>query len=505
VVATPAKLQQRLALRQLSIPWTFVLVATGVTGLAMRVWVYRSVIGTPDGDEGVVGLTARHILDGQFPAFIWGLHYGGIQELLLTAPIFWVFGSSWLALRIVPIVLAGIAALLVWRVGRRTIGEPAATVAGALFWVWPPYNFYELEHQHGYYASDVLYCALFLLLALRVVERPSTLRAGVFGLVLGLGFYQSSHLFPVIVPVVLWAALRKPATLRKLWIALPLAVLGALPWILWNAKHGWASLDVSYSAHSTYWHRLRVFASPLLPMVVGLRQYWTESRVFPTALTYLLLAAFAGLFAYGTIRTLAAVRAGRDTRSLVYVVAIVFPFVYAISQWTIESSDPRYLVVFTPVLALLFAQLATTRVRGAVLIALAAATSIVVLHNAVVLGSAPATDPPRDFRPLISTLDRLGVHYVYGSHWVVYRLAFETNERIIGVKNDWGPVHWNGTQADVTPGSYIRYPPYERAVRAHRHAFVFYRDQIPSIAADLRRFGYRAVNVGSLVVYTLPR
>jgi hypothetical protein len=57
----------------------------------------------------------------------------------------------------------------------------------------------------------------------------------------------------------------------------------------------------------------------------------------------------------------------------------------------------------------------------------------------------------------------------------------------------------------VTPDSYIRYPPYERAVRDHPHAFVFYRDQLPPVAAQLRRFGYRAVDVGSLVVYVLPR
>jgi len=498
VTALAAKTQLQ-ALRRLAVsPWAVTLAATGVAGIVLRVWVYRSVLGTPDGDEGVVGLVARHILDGQFPAFIWGLHYGGIQELLPTAAIFWIFGSSWIALRIVPMVLTAATAVVIWRVGRRTIGEPGAAIAGALFWIWPTYNLVQLAHQHGYYASDVFYTALILLLSLRVVEEPSTLRVGVYGLVLGLGFWQTSHIVPTLVPAVAWSVWRRPQWLRKLWIAAPLALLGALPWIIWNAKHGWAALDVSYDAHSTYWHRVRIFVSPLLPMIIGLREYGSQARVLPGPLTYLILAVLAALFAYGAYRT------RRSNTSLIYVVAIVFPFIYAISQWTIESSDPRYLVVFTPVLPLLFAQLATTRVRGAALLALGAIVSVTILHHHIAT-YPPQLDPPRDFRPLIGTLDRLDVHYVYSSHWVAYRLAFETNERIIAVKNNWAGVTWDGKQAQPTPDAYIRYPPYERAVRAGRHAFVFYRDALPSIATQLRKYGYRTYDVGSLVVYALPQ
>jgi hypothetical protein len=499
VVATPAKLQQ-YSLRRLSISaWTVAIVASGIAGIVLRVWVYRSALDTPDADEGVVGLTARHILDGQFPAFIWGLKYGGIQECLLAAGLFLLFGSSWLALRMIPIALTAVTAFLVWRVGRRTIGEPAASVAGVLFWVWLPYNFFQLTHEHGYYGSDVFYCALVMLLALRVVEEPSTRRVGVLGLVCGLAFWQTSQVVPAMLPILVWTIWRRPQALRKLWVALPLAVLGALPWLIWNAGHDWASLSVSYPAHSTYLHRLRIYASPLLPMILGLRQFFTQTRELPAVLTYLLLFVFAGLFVYGAIKT------RRRNTSLIYFVALVFPFVYAISQWTIESGDPRYLIPVTPVLPLLFAQLATTRVRGAILIAIGTLTSIVVLHHAIVLSSVPATDPPNNLAPLTSELDRLGVRYIYSTHWVVYKLAFETKEHIIGAKNEWGPVHWNGTQAEVTPDSYIRYPPWERATRDHRHAFVFYRDQPPPIIPDLKKFGYHAYDVGSLVVYWLPR
>lgn len=502
MAALSAPVHRRVLLRNVAItPWLGVLVATGVVGIVLRVWVYRSVVGTTDGDEGVFGLVGRHILDGQFPAFGWGLNYGGIQELLLTAPIFWLFGSSWIALRIVPMIIWGVTSIVIWRVGRRTIGEPAARAAGALFFVWPPYLFYELEHQHGYYASDVFYCTLLMLLALRVVEEASTPRAAVFGLVVGLAWWETSHVAPVLLVVVAWTIWRRPDALRKLWIALPLAIVGALPWIVWNLKHDWGSFDVvGYDAHSTYAHRLRVFVSPLLPMIVGVRMYWTQKLVLPHLLTDLVLLILAAVFAFGLFR---AIRAPRSDRFLIYTVAILFPFVYAISAYTIESGDPRYLVVYTPVLVLLLAQLATTWLRGSVLIALGALMSFVVMHNAIA-NYGTQIDPPRNFRPLIATLDGLGVHYVYSSHWVAYKLAFETNERIIAVKSNWESVSWDGRQAQVRWPVFVRYPPWERSVRAHHHAFVFYRDQVPPIAAQLRRFGYRTRNVGTLVVYWLP-
>jgi 4-amino-4-deoxy-L-arabinose transferase-like glycosyltransferase len=501
VVAVAARSPLNSLRRAAVSPWAITLCAAGVGGIALRVWVYRSVLGIPDADEGVVGLTARHILDGQFPSFIWGLTYGGIQELIPTAGIFWIFGSSWVALRIVPIILGAVTSLVIWRVGRRTFGEPAATVAGLLFWVWPGEVVYQLTHQYGYYASDVFYCALLLLLGLRVVDSPSTARAATFGLVAGLAFWQTSHVVPVLLPVVAWVLLRRPEVARKLWIAAPLAVLGALPWLLWNVKHDWASLNTSYGAPSTYAHRVRIFFSPLLPMVLGVRQYGTQKAIVPEPLILLLLAVLAGLFVFGAVKT------RRGNASLLYFVALAFPFLWAISQWTVESSDPRYMVVFTPLLALFFGHLATTRIRGAGLVALGAIVSVVFLHDAMVAyppPEKPPPNPPRDFRPLISTLDRLGVHYVYSSHWVAYRLAFETNERIIGVKSNWTGIRWDGTQAQPQLDTYIRYWPYEHAVRAHRHAFVFYRQQVPAIAARLPAWGYRRYDVGSLIVYWLP-
>jgi Dolichyl-phosphate-mannose-protein mannosyltransferase len=496
--------------------WGVLFGLAALTGLVLRVWAYRSVSGTPNADEAVVGLMARHAVDGEFTTFYWGQAYGGTQEVLLTVPVFLLAGSSWFALRLVPIVLSVVAALLVWRVGRRTIGEPAAAVAGCLFWIWPPFNISVLTHQQGFYATNILYCALLLLLALRVVERPDRVRVGLFGLVTGLAFWQTPQIVPLAAGVIAWTVWRQPRCLRYLHVAVPLALLGALPWLYWNIEHGWESL--AQPEYGDKLRSLRLLASPVLPMITGLRvPFSAELLLPPAALTYVVYVAVIGLFILG------AVRAKNKDASILYAVTALFPIVYALSPKTsLALSTPRFIVVLTPLLALLLAQIATTYLRAIAVLALAGAISVVTLNRMEdwFRGTPRQTTHeeglgprhtvqwvPRDLGPLVSTLERLDLNHVYADYWLAYRLTFDTRERVIAAENALEALTFEGGQAIPSTPEPGRYPPYSRRVRKARHGFVFYEQHLDSIpiVPELRRHGYRRHDVGSFVVYAPPR
>lgn len=489
-------------------------------GIALRAWVHRSALGIPDSDEAVVGLMARHATHGELTTFFWGQAYGGSQEVLATVPLFWVAGSGWLTLRLVPIALSAVTALVVWRVGRRTIGERAAVVAGLLAWLWPPFVIYKLTHQWGFYASGMLYSALLLLLALRLVERPTRGRVGVFGLAVGLSLWQSAQLVPILVSVLAWAAWRERAWLRHAWVGAVCAVLGALPSIVWNVRNDWASFMSPIDDTTTYLHRLRVFASPLLPMLLGLRTPFTQVRLLPAVVTLALYAALLGLFAYG------AYRLRNSDALLLYVVAAGFPIVYALAPATFFSQEPKYLVVLSPVLALLVAQLASTYGRAVAVLGAALALSVATLERMeTYFETAPAQPPvaPRDLEPLVATLDDLRLDRVYADFWLAYRLTFETDERIVAAQNKFTDVRLAGGQAVAARHPFIRWPPYEREVETARHGFVLFREsletgadrqpgpeaearvaQLARLVGKLRSYGYRRVDVGPFVVYAPP-
>ena len=495
--------------------------ASAGAGVVLRVWVHTSALGVPDSDEAVVGLMVRHAGHGDLSTFFWGQAYGGSQEVLATVPLFWTAGSSWVTLRLVPIALAAVGAIVVWRIGRRTIGEPAATVAGCLSWIWPPFVVYKLTHQWGFYASGVLYAALLILLALRLVDRPSKARVGTFGFVVGLGLWQSAQLVPILLPVIAWAVWRSRSWLRHAWVAASLAVVGALPSIVWNVRHDWGSFMSPVEDTTTYFHRLRVFASPLLPMLLGIRTPFTQERLLPAAITFLVYAGVAVLFAYG------AYRSRRSDMSLLYVVAAAFPIVYTLAPATFFSQEPKYLVVLSPVLVLLVAQLASSYWRAVAVVMVGLALSVATLDRMqTYFETVPAQPPvaPRDLGPLVSTLDGLGLDRVYADFWLAYRLTFETDERIVAAQNKFTNVTLRGGRAVASRHPFIRHPEYEREVEAARHGFVLFRESIvhgadrqPGPEAEarvkelarfvgrLREFGYRRVAVGPFVVYAPPR
>ena len=201
----------------------------------------------------------------------------------------------------------------------------------------------------------------------------------------------------------------------------------------------------------------------------------------------------------------------RDT-SLLYVVAVVYPFIYALAPQTLFEQEPKYLVVLSPILVLLLAQVATRYWRAVVVTAIACAISVVTLQRLeTYFRTVPPYPPaaPRDLGPLISTLDELGVDRVYADFWVAYRLDFETNERIIASQNKFTHLTSSaGRQSRHITRTFATAPTSERSSR-HRIT-VSYSSEPHSvgsaaIVAQLQEHGYRHVVVGPFVVYILRK
>jgi hypothetical protein len=481
--------------------WGALFALSGAAGVVLHVWAYGSVLGVPNSDEAVNGLMTIAAMHGKLTTFFWGQSYGGSQEALAAVPVFWLFGPSWVALRIVPIAFQAVAAFLIWRIGLRTIGRTPAAVAAAAYWLWPPFLINYLTHAYGFYGSGVAYCALLLLLALRVVERPDRIRVGSLALVLGLAFWQTPQIVPIAAPVLAWTIWRRPRCLRQLWLAAPLAAIGALPWLIYNLHHDWASFALGDDP-TTYQSRLRDFVSPVLPMTIGLRSPYTAKLLLPHLLTYLVYAALLVAFVVSAIRT------RRRNVSILYAVAIVFPFIYAIAPKTRDTAEPRYLMIATPILALLVAQFATTyrRAIGAVLIACVLSTVTLHRMDEAVSGESQAEAAPRDMSPLVSTLDRLGLDHVYANYWIAYRLDFDTRERILAVHNKLNTATFSGGQVTPPPDPFPRRPDWEREIAAARHGFVLFRQDVPHIpiVPQLERHGYRRYTVQNFIVFAPP-
>jgi hypothetical protein len=184
----------------------------------------------PDGDECVLGIMAKHLLDGRtFPVFYYGQNYGfSLFEVWTTAMLFVATGISGFALKS--------AMLLVWTVGwlflvlavRNFAGTRAAVIAGLLLIFCPAWGLGSMKARGGYLTAFAL-SNLFLWLLSR--PQRSHVVFAVFGACLGL-IYFSQPIWAVGIAPFAVLLLRKPLSLHQ-WAAFAGGIgLTVLP-LLW--------------------------------------------------------------------------------------------------------------------------------------------------------------------------------------------------------------------------------------------------------------------------------
>jgi 4-amino-4-deoxy-L-arabinose transferase-like glycosyltransferase len=484
------------------------IVAVGIAaGLVLRVWVLASTsLGTLDSDEGVWGTMARQALHGHFYVFFWGQRYGGTQEVLLSAPFVAILGSTPLAIRIVPIALWGVAAILVWRIGRRLLGEPAARFAAVLFWLWPAYFVWKSTRAHGFYGSTLVLGLAVLLLALRLRERRSRRDLVLLGLALGCGLWASPQVAILAVPAVVWLVASRPRILAS---ALPVVigfVVGASPWIVANVRGGFDSLNAGVPRANGF-ANLHNLAVATTPTALGLRVPFSLQWVGGRYVGPLLYAAvLVGLL-------LLLVR-GRRSLAVAAVTFALFPLLYYLSPYAYVNVEPRYLTMLSPIFALVAGSAMTTPRRAVVVLVCALALSITGLAIMDARGLARPSDTPEgvvvpaDFGPLVRVLDENGVTGAYAGYWVAWRLTYSTGGRIVGATTGEGhPVIRDG-RVDPNDEDFGRDPSLYRKVHADRNAaHVFIAGGVfeARVGGLLRRVGYRRIPVGGFIVYLPPR
>lgn len=432
-----------------------------VAGVAFRLWMVTSPLGLVDGDEAVVGLMARRALDGSFEAFFWGQEYGGAQEALLVAALLALGVPGRWAMELVPVGLHAGAALLVWRLGLRTLLRPgAAALAAGLCWAASPALLWWSTKERGFYGFTLVcgLAALLLLHRLAFCEDPvpqggtgssqNRLLAAGLGLVLGLGWWASPQILHFAVPGIVWLAWTGRRRLGEVGVTLaaaaPAAVLGALPWLWANAGTGLASLEPA-AGRTTFGDPLPVFFEYGLPMVLGLRA--------PITLAWELPAADL-LYAGAVVGMALLVIAGPARLGLVRLTVATFPAVFALLPTTYYYGEPRYLDFLWPLLALLAGS--TLAHLPGVGRAVAITAVLAVTANGVAGMTRLAGPPgepfedvsPEPVAPLVAALDDLGADHVFADYWVAYRLTWETGGRIV-----------------ASPLTDVRDPALDRAVR----------------------------------------
>lgn len=394
--------------------WPIAVVILIAAGAVLRVVFLRGKWGTVDSDEAIVGLMARSFLDGEWRAFYWGQHYGGTLETTLVA----LTGASTAALKLVPATLSGVVALLTWRVGRRMFDERLAQAAGLLSWVAPGSYVWWSTKERGFYWVSLALGMAMLLAAQRLVAGPHGrtarwwpwLDGAAFGVTAGLGFWSTPNVLYFAAPACLWLLLHRPAGLRWVAVAVPAAVLGALPWLWHNVENDWLSLArPAQGGGIGYVDGIGRLLWRPLPMALNLRypvsERWLVEDVAPVVYV-----------TTGVLLAIAIVRR-RDRPVLLLLALALFPFIYAWFPGAGFVGEGRYAVFIVPFLALVISWLVR---RPPVVLGLAMVSA--VLSFLVVEPIGPAR--PRHLAGDLAALRDAGVDTAWADYWVAYRIGY---------------------------------------------------------------------------------
>jgi hypothetical protein len=276
------------------------------------------------------------------------------------------------------------------------------------------------------------------------------------------------------------------------------AALGALPWLWDNVGHGFPGLRSAPQPYPGFGHHLRLFATYVLPMMLGLKLRGTGAWLFCAPLA-------KGLYALAVAAGAAFLVACLLRRRAVVLVAaaVLAPALYSYLPATWYWQDGRYAVFLAPITSLVGAAAvqragAMLRLRNLPVLVrlpvqqLAGALLVVLLGAALTLGAlgrlAPYEQPaPKAaswltwqanrnayLQPTIDTLESLRVTHVYAGYWVGVVLAFEAGGGL--------------TVSDVTyPSPGARYRPYFESVASSEATAWLYPD--PPDGTSLAGYG----------------
>jgi mannosyltransferase len=195
------------------------------------------------------------------------LKHDGAPPLYYVLLHFWsgAFGTGATAVRSLSALCMVGAAVTLWFVARRWLGERVAWLT-ALLMVVNPYA-YRYATETRMYALLILLVSLGILAVQRAVERPTIGRVSLFAVIVGLAIYTqywTFYLLPVCAAALVWM-LRTPrqrVAARRLLVAMGIGLLAFLPWV---------PTFLYQNAHTgTPWGRAML---PTLPIAFTIRDF----------------------------------------------------------------------------------------------------------------------------------------------------------------------------------------------------------------------------------------
>jgi len=469
-----------------------------------------------NGDEAIVALMARHILQGERPWFFYGQAYMGSLDAYLVAGAFALLGESVVSVRVVQIILYVSTLLTSYSVALRITNSQRTALLTVLLLAFPPVllTTYTTATLGGY-GETLLIGNLLLLWGLRLGKEDAPYWGLWFawGLAAGLGFWVMGMVMVYAAPVVLWLLWRNSTLVAEgpfnlndwlsiqpwrgyLLMALGFA-MGSLPW--WLGRGGLAiaellQTEARRSVTLIGFLRnigLRTFHFVILglPVLFGLRFPWSVKGP-PSWLAVPVLALYLGALGY-KLRQWRRAQPAYSGHLLLLGVWVTLLLGFVLTPYGGDPSGRYFLPLYLPLF--IFTAEFLVKIEKEIGRWAGALLAIVLAFNLTGTAQAALKVPPgittqfdaitqvdhRHYDELMTFLREHGGTRGYANYWVAYPLIFLSDEEIILVPRLPYKADFRYTPRDN------RYAPYNAPVEANPTA-VYVTSNHPKLNAVLR-------------------
>lgn len=426
-----------------------------VAALAIRLDLLIANNFVIDADEAIVGLMAKHILEGRgIPTFYYGQHYMGSFEALLVSGVFALFGISSVGLKLVPLIFSLILVVIVYQLGLE-LGKRSIARVAALLIAIPPSALVDWSSKaRGGFIEVVVIGAISFLVLSRWLKSDCSKAGPLFllGGILGLGWWINNQVIYFILPSGFFVLCRILSSSKRILLDLPKGIifgflgffLGGLPFWLYNFEHHFASFGMLGGASSKDLpEHLTGLYEKALPIIFGSMRFWHDTEVFNggTAFAWV-IAGVVTLIVFGSrwreVLRLFRLQVDSDRPVELYILFVITGIsIFTLSSfgWLVQA--PRYLLPLYVGLYILvgYSFSVAPRLLGYLIVigVLGLNLSSSYFGGRAIPGEPHIFDGERvskDHTELISWLRDHKISMVQTNYWIGYRLAFETREDI---------------------------------------------------------------------------
>ncbi len=414
-----------------------------------------------DSDQAILGLMAKHILEGKWMTYYYGQNFMGSLEAYVAAMIFMIRGINFISSQMAPLLFYLLFIFFFVQVVERWFDRSVAWATGLWLTFSPPLLTRMSLAALGGYPETLFFASLFLWL-LPDLKSGHQRKYWKFlaGLALGLGAWTNFLLWTLILPIAIFYFLKsnfwrqiysrtKPASfsileIRKIQSALIGFMLGYSPEIIFFILPSSTLLSSSLAsghaakAFSMSHHLQTILSEFFLKQTLGLdiRNFSAINYgVFFYAILVLITAVWFLSFLFQhriAIKNLTLLKPVENSPIPMVALLFIIPLFIALAS---HLESERYLLPLYLALSIMVGLWIQSLRKISRMASIFVLTGMLSLQIIGTIGYfswiAPKHPGEKVCRSIIETLKKENICGAYSSYWISYLITFATQEDII--------------------------------------------------------------------------